>query len=291
MINSFYINKFQIQNNSVKSFFLRIILILCIMMFFAVISTYYYLEYTKALEVDLKVRDFINKFEQENELNTNTKNGNILLDNRSIKEFISTEPSLLRFEVLNEKGMLYFHYQRRSFDTTLEKVFNEIKTTKNQQYNYKLVQHSNEKDVLIYTKILPQNNLLIKVAMQLDEDIINNIKKTMNLNKFIAALVIVFLVIIIFFPIVYTQFKKLNKSRVALLHANMDMLKVLGNTIALRDSDTSLHNYRVVFYSVRLAEKMKLSHECFPALIKGSFLHDIGKIGISVKRSTEVVSF
>ena len=65
-----------------------------------------------------------------------------------------------------------------------------------------------------------------------------------------------------------------------LLTANLEMLEMLGAMIAKRDSDTSAHNYRVTIYSVRLAEALGLGLQHIRALIKGAFVHDIGKIAI-----------
>lgn len=59
-------------------------------------------------------------------------------------------------------------------------------------------------------------------------------------------------------------------------------LKTLGTMIAKRDSETGEHNYRVTYIAVKIAQN-------FPelvnikALIKGAFLHDIGKIAIPDK--------
>jgi putative nucleotidyltransferase with HDIG domain len=65
-----------------------------------------------------------------------------------------------------------------------------------------------------------------------------------------------------------------------LLEANLEILKVLGSAIAKRDSDTDAHNYRVTIYAVRLAEHVGLPVPEIQSLIKGAFLHDVGKIGI-----------
>ena len=65
----------------------------------------------------------------------------------------------------------------------------------------------------------------------------------------------------------------------SLLDANLEMLGVLGSAIAKRDADTDAHNYRVTVYSVRLAEAARLDTHTIQALIKGAFLHDVGKIG------------
>jgi HD-GYP domain-containing protein (c-di-GMP phosphodiesterase class II) len=56
---------------------------------------------------------------------------------------------------------------------------------------------------------------------------------------------------------------------------------VLGSAIAKRDNDTDIHNYRVTIYSIRIAEEMNLDYDEIRTLIKGAFLHDVGKIGIS----------
>lgn len=94
---------------------------------------------------------------------------------------------------------------------------------------------------------------------------------------------IVVLTTLILYPIIITLIKRLSKMTDNLLQANIETLRVLGNAVAKRDSDTDVHNYRVTIYSVMLAEAMGLSTHSIQALIKGAFLHDIGKIGIRDK--------
>jgi HD-GYP domain-containing protein (c-di-GMP phosphodiesterase class II) len=65
-----------------------------------------------------------------------------------------------------------------------------------------------------------------------------------------------------------------------LLDANIDTLAALGGTIAKRDSDTHTHNFRVTILAICLAETLKLDGDQIRSLIKGAFLHDVGKIGI-----------
>jgi HD-GYP domain-containing protein (c-di-GMP phosphodiesterase class II) len=66
----------------------------------------------------------------------------------------------------------------------------------------------------------------------------------------------------------------------ALLDANLGTLEALGGAIAKRDSDTNSHNYRVALTAVRLAEAIGLADDPVRALIKGAFLHDVGKLAI-----------
>lgn len=65
-----------------------------------------------------------------------------------------------------------------------------------------------------------------------------------------------------------------------LLAANVTTLELLGAAIAKRDSDTSAHNFRVTVYAVRLAEAIGADATGIRGLIKGAFLHDVGKIAI-----------
>lgn len=74
---------------------------------------------------------------------------------------------------------------------------------------------------------------------------------------------------------------EVNRHVAMLLEANVEMLEVLGSAIAKRDSDTSVHNYRVTLLALAMAEAAGLDRVRLQALVKGSFLHDVGKIGIS----------
>jgi len=64
------------------------------------------------------------------------------------------------------------------------------------------------------------------------------------------------------------------------LDSHISMMEALGRAIAKRDSDTGAHNYRVAWIAAGVAEKMGIGGNAMQALIAGSFLHDVGKIGI-----------
>ena len=100
------------------------------------------------------------------------------------------------------------------------------------------------------------------------------------LRAVLIALSIVLLTIATIYPLVMSLTNKLSRLSHSLMQANMETLQVLGSAIAKRDSDTNAHNYRVTIISVRLAEVVGLSHREIRGLIKGAFLHDVGKIGI-----------
>lgn len=78
-----------------------------------------------------------------------------------------------------------------------------------------------------------------------------------------------------------TRKVELEKLASLLLRSNIGMLEVLGSAIAKRDSDTSTHNYRVTIYAIHLGKALGFDNRALSTLIKGAFLHDVGKIAIS----------
>ena len=67
------------------------------------------------------------------------------------------------------------------------------------------------------------------------------------------------------------------------LEDNIKVAQLLGHVSSLRDHETSAHNLRVAWLSALLGEKMGLDNNTMQGLMKGAFLHDIGKIGIPDK--------
>ena len=98
-------------------------------------------------------------------------------------------------------------------------------------------------------------------------------------SALIAAL-IVLLTSMLLYPVINRLLGRVSGLSIDLLHANMEILNVLGSAIAKRDSDTDIHNYRVTIYAIHLAREMGLSDDEIRSLIKGAFLHDVGKIGV-----------
>ncbi|MBI1205943.1 MAG: HD domain-containing protein [Azospirillum sp.] len=84
----------------------------------------------------------------------------------------------------------------------------------------------------------------------------------------------------VLYPLMSSLQGRIVATALDLLRANIDTLKVLGSAIAKRDSDTNLHNFRVVVYAVRIAEAIGLDDAAIRSLIKGAFLHDVGKIAV-----------
>lgn len=111
-------------------------------------------------------------------------------------------------------------------------------------------------------------------------DIISQIKQQ-TLWSLILVVLIVFATSVALYPLIIRLNRTLVNYSKNLALTNIGMLKVLGSAIAKRDSDTNIHNYRVTLYSVQIGEKLGLSYTAMQGLIKGAFLHDLGKIAIA----------
>ncbi|MDH5327975.1 MAG: HD domain-containing protein [Gammaproteobacteria bacterium] len=85
---------------------------------------------------------------------------------------------------------------------------------------------------------------------------------------------------VVLYPVILRLNQHLYNFSKKMLHANLQLMDVLGNAIAVRDETTNSHNYRVTLYAVRIGEAVSLNHKDMRSLIAGSFLHDVGKIGI-----------
>jgi HD-GYP domain-containing protein (c-di-GMP phosphodiesterase class II) len=100
------------------------------------------------------------------------------------------------------------------------------------------------------------------------------------LHSVMIVVSIVFGVAAVHYPVILRLTRRLADYSTNLLDANLETLAVLGSAISKRDADTDAHNYRVSLYAARLAEKIGLGAADMRGLIKGSFIHDVGKIGI-----------
>ena len=84
----------------------------------------------------------------------------------------------------------------------------------------------------------------------------------------------------ILYPILMSLYSGREKKAREVLDSHLSMMEALGRAIAKRDSDTGSHNYRVAYIASKTAEAMGFGRERMQNLIAGSFLHDVGKIGI-----------
>lgn len=82
------------------------------------------------------------------------------------------------------------------------------------------------------------------------------------------------------YPVVINLYAENRRKSREVMDSNISMMEALGRAIAKRDSDTGTHNYRVAWLACQIGERMGVSGRAMQALLAGSFLHDVGKIGI-----------
>jgi HD-GYP domain-containing protein (c-di-GMP phosphodiesterase class II) len=119
----------------------------------------------------------------------------------------------------------------------------------------------------------------IEGIFALSPQVIIDVRKRI-LRSTVLGITIVIATAVLLYPIILNLLGRLTKLTINLLDSNLETLQVLGSAIAKRDSDTDAHNYRVSIFSVRLAEAAGLDRQVIQKLIKGAFLHDVGKIGV-----------
>ena len=147
-------------------------------------------------------------------------------------------------------------------------IFNRVKGTPYIELTFPLTNSAGE-----HVAVLEG---IFAVSPQARDEVIERIMRSV-----LGAIGIVLLTTLILYPVIITLIRQLSTLTENLLEANIETLRVVGSAIAKRDSDTDSHNYRVTIYSVTLAEVLGFEQNRIQGLIKGAFLHDVGKIGIS----------
>ena len=151
------------------------------------------------------------------------------------------------------------------------------------EISYKFVEISKNQYYLIVSyPIFRDSKLLgfIEGAKLIDTQIVEKFKSQI-MYTILSIITIIILFGLAIFPLIYIAYKKLDSHKKELLTNNIMTINTLGNTIALRDSDTNEHNYRVTIYAIKLARELRLEKFLIEKLMIGAFLHDIGKIGIT----------
>ncbi|MCI4626878.1 MAG: HD-GYP domain-containing protein [Candidatus Magnetoovum sp. WYHC-5] len=204
-------------------------------------------------------------------------------------------------ELLKEELKKYGHFAIMEIYNAKQKQIIEVKTPNAGDIEEYIDNNLKEKHILSaeinYNRFYFKDKLYLQVftplkestggiagyfegIYEVDDNTMLNIKKRIY-GSILLVVTLVFTTTGILYPLIIGLHKSLISRSRDLLRANIGMLKVLGSAIAKRDSDTNSHNYRVTIYSVEIAQAYRLSKGDIRDLIVGSFLHDVGKIGIS----------
>lgn len=155
-----------------------------------------------------------------------------------------------------------------------------------------LRRHNDLKFNVIKLKDIPHVQIISPIKNNLDEltaygetvfavspDTLDRLRKR-AINLALLAMFIVVVTTALLYPVIIHLLNRVSSLSARLFEANLEILKVLGSAVAKRDSDTDSHNYRVTIISVKIAETCGIPKDDIRRLIKGAFLHDVGKIGI-----------
>lgn len=115
---------------------------------------------------------------------------------------------------------------------------------------------------------------------QANAETVKNIEASI-IRTLMLVVAVILITSVALYPVIIFLNRDVVKLSNELLKSNVQLMEVLGSAIALRDSDTDIHNYRVTLYAVRLGESRRLTVDAIQHLIAGAFLHDVGKIGIT----------
>jgi putative nucleotidyltransferase with HDIG domain len=134
----------------------------------------------------------------------------------------------------------------------------------------------------IHESLLKENDgsaIYLRALFVLSDLTVESIR-AFTIRNTLSILAAIIATAMLLYPVVTILFNRITQFSFDLLTAHLQTMEALGETISKRDSDTSLHNYRVTILTVSIALQINIAHDKMKSLIKGAFLHDIGKIGV-----------
>ncbi len=272
----------QLKGNAFFSFFLRLFLIQVSVTLLGIGLVYWHFQYQHAKEIKqliLKERIGYEKKFDLAALTSGTHDADFL---KHAEQYFENS-TLTKARLFSPGSRSILEYQKCIYPLQVETAFDKLSLRGSQDINYLMLPVQSDEFVLLYIHALThagQQPLYLKIISPLKPEQVSQLHEGME-TAFAILLITILLVTAAIFPIIYTQYKQLEWDKRLMLQSNVNMLIILGNAVAMRDSDTQEHNYRVTYFSLRLAEKIGLKPSQIISLIKGSFLHDVGKIGIS----------
>jgi len=147
---------------------------------------------------------------------------------------------------------------------------------------YKSITLNSRQYIDIHSKLLAGeggSGVFLRAIFSLSERSIHLVhQRAIRIVLYVIGVVLATALLI--YPVITHLINKLADFSTGLLTAHLETMEALGAAIAKRDSDTDSHNYRVTIYAVALGEKLSMDESSLQRLVKGAFLHDVGKIGI-----------
>ncbi|WP_295002356.1 HD-GYP domain-containing protein [uncultured Dechloromonas sp.] len=195
------------------------------------------------------------------------------------RQFISTH--YLWIKVHDDQGKLVRELANPTFEKLTDQLQPSIQAmARDGRRHFEKLQIGEQPVIRILVTVpAPEGKLFLEGAFLLDRLTLQQQRaKTWRTIGFV--LLSSLLTALALYPVVLLLYRSLIKASKEILRGNLEIAAVLGSAIAKRDSDTGEHNYRVTLYAIHLAKAVEAPTEAMRGLIIGSFLHDVGKIGI-----------
>lgn len=269
--------------NYSKVLFIRLFIAMLTTLILVSISTYSYM--LVSIEGDIKEK----ALHASNSLSSkyiDMQHSQTNIMGNTFKQNIIKNTNFHFFNITDKAGKNIFYETSSSYNLIKEQIKNSEHKINlhNDEHSTITITHNHNNDIYYLDVVIPwqisQENIGKLHTFYDASEYVKSIYKEW-FQDIILSVIIMGLFFIAGFPTVLILNKSIVKKNKSLSKTNIDILNLLGSAIAKRDSDTNAHNFRVTMYALILGEHLKLNKQKLKSLIKGSFLHDVGKIGIS----------
>jgi len=285
----FKIQRAQMDRRIIKSFIYRAFFSTLFLLLAGSYGVIHFMEYNYEKSLTSQMGSYIDKVKDKYTQSLKYEISNRKSEMESDARGIMREMEFILLEVYDEnhEELLELTSNSKKFEEMLKNIKENHDSLivhnfpKGDELDYNFFEAEGDAYVQIFYPIINQGVKLgyIEGISYIKPIVVNQFKRGVA-TTVIAIICSVILLSSVIFPLVYIAYKELKVKQQELLFSNIQIIRSLGNAVAQRDSDTDEHNYRVTLYSIALAESMELPEESMRNLIKGSFLHDVGKIGI-----------
>ena len=183
------------------------------------------------------------------------------------------------FDKKEKLVMFSINTDDKKLKNKINNYISKIKKTDFSKYSFKIKHFFYKGMNFVFYKKIDKTGYFFGVYKLPEKEFIK--LKNEIINNILTLSIIIFSAYTVSFLIILFLTNTIERYTNEIFEAHIYSLKTIGTMVAKRDSETGEHNYRVTYYTVKIAENFKTEKINFYSLILGAFLHDIGKIAIS----------
>lgn len=261
------------KTNSIFQFLVRVFFSLIVTMMIIVVILFNFMASSAEQNIEKVLQKGVEVIEKE--LDNKIKLKSEMVDFIQQQNFSASKLYNNQKEVFAE----IYQKENQKFESKIVDFLDDAVIVDHNEHVFKILKNkTDDKSYIIYSKKFEKGYVKIVKLLSLEDQyqLENQV-----INAILISFCSIVMVVLFTFPIVLRQYKKILDEHEQLISSNFNTLIAFGNAVEKRDSDTDEHNYRVAYYALEIAKVLTLPKEFCQTLIKGSILHDIGKIGIS----------